>query len=132
MDSYFCKLNEKLVTFVNNLTVPQPRGSTGSHDEQTEPETSRGKIRYNFANILWDISSHRGGKRQRSAPTSSTDQGVDHDTGGGKNDGGLSDVPEAVLADSIQPIFLQLQGLDAEELLSLTRVDTGGATLREG
>ena len=132
MDSYFCKLDKMIVAFLNNLTLPQPRGS--SHDEQTEPEASRGKVRYSFANGLWDLASNRGGKRQRFGSTSATDQGVDQDTrdGSSSDTGGLSDVPQAVLANSIQPILLQLQELDAEELLCLTRVETGGATLREG
>ena len=136
MDSYFCKLDKMIVTFLNNLTLPQPRRSS-SHDEpheQTEHEASRGKVRYSFANSLWDLASNRGGKRQRFGSTSATDQGVDQDTrdGSSSDTGGLSDVPQAVLANSIQPILLQLQELDAEELLSLTRVETGGATLREG
>ena len=112
----------------SNFTNSKPQIS---HVERTDK--SRGTTRYSFANNLFDIAFHRGGKRQRSNSASTTEQGVsDYDNTNGKNDGGLSDIPETVLADSIQPIFGQLQELDAEELLCLTRVDSGGAILREG
>ena len=133
MDSYFLKRIDMTVTIIGpNLANPQPHTTTGSsrHDERTDK--SRGTTRYSFANNLFDIAFHRGGKRQRSNSASAVDYAADDLRSSGKNDGGLSDIPEAVLADSIKPIFLQLQELDAEELLSLSRVNSGGAILREG
>jgi hypothetical protein len=135
MDSYFLKFIDNMtVTIIglNFATAQQPHTTSSRHDERTDK--SRGTTRYSFANNLFDIAFHRGGKRQRSNSASAVEYGLDDDDDGidGKNDCGLSDIPEAVLADSIQPIFLQLQELDAEELLSLTRVDNGGAILREG
>ena len=130
MDSYFFKLINMTVSIIgSNFTNSKPQIS---HVERTDK--SRGTTRYSFANNLFDIAFHRGGKRQRSNSASTAGQGVidDDDIRKGKNDGGLSHIPEAVLADSIQPIFFQLQELDAEELLCLTRVDNGGAILREG
>jgi hypothetical protein len=123
----------KLINMIvaTNLTNTNPHTTDSNrHDERTEK--SRGTVRYSFANHLFDIAFHRSGKRQRSNSTSAIDSGLNDVISNSKNDCGLSDIPESVLADSIQPIFLQLQELDAEELLSLTRVDSGGAILRDG
>lgn len=129
MDSSFFELINMTLTLIgSNFTNPQTHISR--HVERTDK--SRGTTRYSFAHNLFDIAFHRGGKRQRSNSTSTTDQGANECSSNHKNDGGLSDIPEAILADAIQPIFAQLQELDAEELLSLVRVDTGGAILREG
>lgn len=129
MDSYFFKHINMTVTIIgSNFTNTKPQIS---HVERTDK--SRGTTRYSFANNLFDIAFHRGGKRQRSNAASTTEQGISvDDNSNRKNDGGLSDIPEAVLADSIQPILGQLQELDAEELLCLSRVESGGAILREG
>jgi hypothetical protein len=87
---------------------------------------SRGTTRYSFASNLFDLAFNRGGKRRR--PNSVTNNiGVNDE-----QSHGLDDIPESLLAASIEPILIQLQELDAEELLSLTRIVSGGATLREG
>ena len=132
MEPYIVKLIDMTVNIIGpNLSNTQPHTTRSRHDERTDK--SRGTTRYGFAHNLFEIAFHRGGKRQRPNSTSAVDSDlVDNDCGSSKNHSGLSDIPEAVLADSIQPIFRQLQELDAEELLSLTRVDSGGAILREG
>ena len=117
------------MTVTITLAHIHPHNTSRRHDKQTDK--SRGTIRYSFTSNLFDLAFHRDGKRQRSN-SASIDYSPDDDGSSGKNNCGLSDISEAVLADSIQPIFLQLQELDAEELLSLTRMDSGGAILREG
>jgi hypothetical protein len=44
----------------------------------------------------------------------------------------LSDVPKDQLEECLQPVIAGLRALDAEQLLELTQVSSGGACLKDG
>jgi hypothetical protein len=118
----------------------QPELTTGSrHNGLSDTKEKTDKInqferttRRSFTSNLFDFAFHRGEKRYRRSDSVTK---IDCTTASSSTDvknHGLSHIPESDLIKCIEPILSQLQQLDAEELLCLTRVHNGGAPLRDG
>ena len=110
----------KQVELNNETAAPQ------TDSQSSNPSTTNSATR--FTRCLLDFSFRRDEKRSRRSGACD---------GKSVNNAPLEDrellnVPTSQLEKCLEPILVQLQELDAESLLSLTRVESGGAILCEG
>jgi hypothetical protein len=99
--------------------------NAGSLDQFKESATTTAT---SFANNLLDIALRREGKRSR---TGAKDHIDSKSATTAITNSELSNISVSELEKCLEPILIQLQELDAEALLHLTRVDTGGARLND-
>lgn len=105
---------------INNETAAPPTDSQSS-----TPSTTNSATR--FTKCLLDFSFRRDEKRSRRSGACDNIS-----VNAPLEDRGLFNVPTSQLEKCLEPILVQLQELDAESLLGLTRVESGGARLCEG